>query len=843
MRKRQTGIFFRTDELPSRLICKIIFLKLIFLSFFLLCSVLCAAQEQVNRNDNGIITGNLIDLDNSKAIPAATVEISRMDSISYSRTALTVNDGAFLFEQLPYGIYRLKFSASGYAPLTMDSINLRADRFDFDLNEIKLSRKTGALQEVVIYVEKPLIENKDGKITFNVGESALAAGASTTELLKQTPLVSLDADGKVMLKGKDVKILIDDKPVELNAKQLQDLLESMPGSMVDKIEVMTTPPPQYANERGGVINIVTKKGKVGMNARINLNYGTRGETTVTGNFGFRKNKFALNFNAGYGYNEYEGSSNSARQNLYTDSINFFNTNASNASNNRRPNVRLSMDYDLNKTNAFNFTAYYNANDAGSGNATEYVNRNRFSTVYRLSNRFVDNKTNTDNPNVNITYTNKNKDASSVLKLIGGFNYFKSVVNKDFYQEFLDPVQYQTLSDSSQVQETTNHGRTFSFRVNYDRQLKKDKWWLNTGGYYSGSRNHNVLNTEFLKKPEMIFIDNPLLSNDFVYHIDIISARLALKYNFDPNFYINAGFQQEHTVTDFTLTKASGDFRNEYWSTLPFVNVIKKWEKDINLTFSYKRTVQRPGLTEMNPSIDYSDPYNTRFGNPYLAPYYADNFDLTAGKWTKLYNINFSVGFNELKNIYSSIRTLLPDGKTELTWQNISGRKEYEASIWGGYTLSAKSKANLSIGYTYNEYSAHDRTVRKFKNGGSIFSTLNSSYQFSDLFNASGSFTFNRFANPQGSIRSTLSMNVGVQRKFFRKKIILSINAIDPFKQLQNKTITSGTNFNLESYSSTKTRNFRFSISYVFNKKAKKKSTKAQAKTPVKTAKPVVNATK
>src|SRR5204862_395741 len=178
----------------------------------------------------------------------------------------------------------------------------------------------------------------------------LSSGATTTELLKQTPLVNVDNDGKILLRGKEVKVLIDDKPVELDAKQLQDLLESMPGSMIDKIEVMTTPPPQYANERGGVINIVTKKGRVGMNARIGVSYGTRGEAGMTGNFSYRKNKFALNFNAGFGYNEYEGSSNSARQNLYTDSINFFNTNAANNSNTRRPNVRLSVDYDLNKRN-------------------------------------------------------------------------------------------------------------------------------------------------------------------------------------------------------------------------------------------------------------------------------------------------------------------------------------------------------------------------------------------------------------------------------------------------------------------------------------------------------------
>ena len=55
----------------------------------------------------------------------------------------------------------------------------------------------------------------------------------------------VDNDGKILLKGKEVKILIDDKPVELDSKQLQELMESMPGSLIEKIEVMTTPPPQF----------------------------------------------------------------------------------------------------------------------------------------------------------------------------------------------------------------------------------------------------------------------------------------------------------------------------------------------------------------------------------------------------------------------------------------------------------------------------------------------------------------------------------------------------------------------------------------------------------------------
>ena len=133
----------------------------------------------------------------------------------------------------------------------------------------------------------------------------------------------------------------------------------------------------------------------------------------------------------------------------------------------------------------------------------------------------------------------------------------------------------------------------------------------------------------------------------------------------------------------------------------------------------------------------------------------------------------------------------------------------------------KAKANVSFGYTYNVYSAFDRTVRYFRNGGSFYSTLNGSYQFSDLMNANASFTFNRFANPQGRVRSTLSMNLGVQRKFFQKRIIVTLNFIDPFRQQQNTNFTYGSNFNLESYSTTNTRNYRLVLSYVFKKNPKK----------------------
>lgn len=797
----------------------------LFVSFQLL-SVIVFSQNA--SNTGGIVIGNILDAESSKAIEGAVLAMRLLQDTTHSYNQLSQKNGEFIFDKLPFGYYRLLVSATGYNTMQIDSIHIRAERYDFDLNDVKLNRRSTILSEVVVYAEKPLIENKDGKITFNTGESALSSGATTNELLKQTPLVNVDNDGKVLLRGKEVKILIDDKPVELDSKQLQDLMESMPGSMIEKIEVMTTPPPQYANERGGVINIVTKKGKVGFTGRVNASYGTRGEAAVSANITYRKNKLAFNFAAGFGYGEYEGSSYSNRHNFYTDSSNYFNTTGASGNNNRRPNMRLSVDYDLNKRQSINVTVQYNGNNSGSGNNVTYSNLNRYEQVYKLSNRISGTDNNSWSPAANFTYSIKGKNPKTLLKFISGFNFNASNNERDFYQRYLNPDNTPTGSDSAQEQNTYSKNNSINLRVNYDKPFNR-KISLSAGASFNRYNNHNVLNTAFMKKPENVFQINDLLSNDFFFHQTIAGIRASARYDFITDFYVNGGLQAEYTQTHFDIKNSSNRYLNNYWSLLPFANLVKKWRNDFSITLSYKRTVQRPRLNELNPSIDYADPYNTRSGNPYVQAYYADNFDLVTGKWNKKYNVNISAGYNSLQQIYSSIRTLQNDGTTFTTWQNISGRKEYEASIWGGYTISKKAKANLSFGYTYNVYSAYDRVMRYFRNGGSFYSTLNGSYQFTDLINTNASFTFNRFANPQGSVRNTLSMNIGIQKKFFNKKLTITFNAIDPFRQQQNRNFTYGSNFNLESYSTTNTRNYRLALAYTFKKKDKKSGREALLK--------------
>jgi outer membrane receptor protein involved in Fe transport len=798
-------------------------LKLVFLIFFTIVSSVCFAQQSP-----GIISGNVLD-EKNKAIIGLTVELIALADTGFKKGAITDKNGNFSITDISMGKYSLRFSSIGYQSLIIDSIYLRAERFDFNMNDIVLkSAANKILNEVTVYAEKPLVQSKDGNITFNAAESTISAGSNASELLKNVPLVTTDPNGKVLVRGKEPKILIDEKPVELNAQQLQDLLESLPGSTIEKIEVMTNPPPQYANEQGGVINITTRKGKLGLGGRLTISAGTRGEGSINGNINYRKNKLAVNFNIGVGYNQFTGNGYSKRKNSYADSVNYFYTTSDYINKNHRPTARLNIDYDFNKQHSLNLLIQANQNNFNNNNNVEYINANRFSEVYRISRRVVRSKGGNFNPTGSVTYTYKGKRVGELLRLIIGGNYGYQENNRFFFQRFFNSGYVFNGIDSTQQQLTDNWNNGYNIRLNYDRPLSNKKTFISGGGALARSNSHVLLSTEFLKKPELEYVNNTMLSNDFRFHQTVANYRFSVKHIVHPGFSVQVGASMEQTRINFELTK-SNNVKNNYTNWLPFANLSKAWKDKLNLTISYRKTIRRPGISELNPSIDYSDPYNLRFGNPLLKPSIAHNLDIVIGKTLASYYWNLGAGYNKVEDIYQSIRTLLPDGKTQITWDNISSRKEFEMSTWSGITVSKRIKVNFSASYTYNIYSAFDKRANKYRNGGSYSSNLNGNYTPKDVWNFTGSFIFNRFANPQGTVRNNLSMNIGVQRKLLQKKLVLTLNSIDPIFQQQNKTFTYGTNFILENYSSTLTRNFRITIAYNFIKTPARQAAKNKDK--------------
>jgi hypothetical protein len=73
------------------------------------------------------------------------------------------------------------------------------------------------------------------------------------------------------------------------------------------------------------------------------------------------------------------------------------------------------------------------------------------------------------------------------------------------------------------------------------------------------------------------------------------------------------------------------------------------------------------------------------------------------------------------------------------------------------------------------------------------------------------------------------MSIGIQRKMFKKQMTVGFLAIDPFRIQRYQNITYGTNFSIESYSESITRNFRLTISWQISKNVVKSKLTQQQK--------------
>ena len=728
-------------------------------------------------------------------------------------------DGNFSFSKLGLGYYRLTVQSIGFSKLQIDSIVLRADRTDINLGEMMMHELSSLLNEVIVYAEKPLIENRDGKISYNVSESPLGNGSNASELLKNMPLVNVNSDGTILLRGKEPLILMDEKPTNLNAQQLTELLESLPANVIEKVEIMVNPPPEYATYPGGVINIVTKKGRVGIYGRPSASAGSRGESSVSSNFSYRSAQLNVNANAGVGWLEARGNSYSHRQNIYKDSVNYFYSQSSYVNRSTMPNMRLQTDYDPDKQNSLSFVYQGYMNYSDNSNTTFYTNLDSLLHVYKASSRSNHYDGSGYSHGIYGSYQWKGKNPVEKLQLYTGYNLGKNENNRDFYQQFLQPDFLPTGIDSTQSQFFDTYTTSWYARLNYNKPLNDTgTTFLTSGAAYSSNSFHNVLNTDFLRKSDNQYIRNDLLSNNFYFDQDIFTLRAGLVVSLPMRWRLITGVQAEHSGTTFHFIKGNApDANNGYWRLLPNATLRKDITRELNMALVFRETIRRPGMVELNPSIDYSDPYNIRFGNPYLQPSLIDNFDLNIGYNPRKFNINASLGYNRIKNVFNSIRTLVDSGKTQISYQNISDQNEYIASIWTGITLSQSLRVNISSGYNYNQYDARMKQLYRYNDGGSFYSGLNFSYTPDKLTMIEGSTRYSSFASPQGRSRTNMSMSFGVQRKFFNRKLIVGVAAIDPLGLLQYNGYTYAPNFIIQSQSRSNTRNFRITVSYQLNK--------------------------
>ena len=113
------------------------------------------------------------------------------------------------------------------------------------------------LAAVKIRAPKPIVERLADRTILNVQADPLAQSSNVFELLQRAPGVVTKGEEDIGLAGRGtVTIYLNGKPLQMAQRDLALYLKSLPGNMVDRVELISNPPSSFdAAGTGGIINI------------------------------------------------------------------------------------------------------------------------------------------------------------------------------------------------------------------------------------------------------------------------------------------------------------------------------------------------------------------------------------------------------------------------------------------------------------------------------------------------------------------------------------------------------------------------------------------------------------
>ena len=218
------------------------------------------AQQPGQPSENNSISGTVTDTASGKTLEYATITLFLQNGKKPVNGTITGKGGEFVLNNIGPGNYRLVVEFIGYEPHT-DNIHIDSKSGATRLSAIALIKKQKSLQAVTVTGQKPLIENKIDRMVFNAEKDITSQAGVATDILKKVPMVSVDVDGNVQLAGSPgIRFLINGKPSAMFGQNISEVLQSIPASQVQSIEVITNPGAKYdAQGMGGIINIILKK--------------------------------------------------------------------------------------------------------------------------------------------------------------------------------------------------------------------------------------------------------------------------------------------------------------------------------------------------------------------------------------------------------------------------------------------------------------------------------------------------------------------------------------------------------------------------------------------------------
>ena len=159
----------------------------------------------------GNVSGKIVDSNTGEGLEYANISITNAKWNKVIEGTISGANGKFSMTEILTGDYILKINYLGYKPKEVE-FKITKRNPDVNLKEISLEVSSEMLSEITIDEQKPIYESKLDKIIYNAESDDAGASDDATDVLRKAPLLSVDFDGNVELRGsKQIKFLLNGK--------------------------------------------------------------------------------------------------------------------------------------------------------------------------------------------------------------------------------------------------------------------------------------------------------------------------------------------------------------------------------------------------------------------------------------------------------------------------------------------------------------------------------------------------------------------------------------------------------------------------------------------------------
>lgn len=561
------------------------------------------------------IRGTIIDATTNQPLPNASVGLFEKINKKLTQIELSDLDGKFTFSNLSSTTYTIRIQYVGYKEKTIDSLSLSQS---LNLNTILLTPIQHNLSEVSVRAVKPIVEQKANSITVNVSESALATGGTAYDILQKTPGVTA-SDGGLNLRGKQLSLLLDGRLVNLPAEEVVNMLQSMPASSIEKLELIGNPSSKYDGQVQAILNIKTLKPKHdswGGNITLAGGYGRALRSNSSINLFYKKNKFSTVLGWDY-INTTKQHFRRITMGYSQASLNYlFNQYVDNRMPSSTHNVKIDINYNLHPYHTVGFSI------------RPMMNPQRFFSNTEAEIQ-QDNRSQIDSMSQSIS------QSDMVYKSINGNIYYKTTfdstknkeltINGDYYSYSrgsttnYDIKTFETNGIEKRPSEFQNNDNPMdidirSAAIDYTHTTSLVRWETGLKTAWTTITNKSI----WTKYNGGNWIINKSLSNDFLYSEAINAAYIGLSGESKKiNYQIS--LRAEHTSIRGTSPSLEEPIVKNYTNVLPNFNIEYNPSKSHQWSLYYQQAIKRPSYNYVNPFLRMVNPNRYDQGNPSIMP--------------------------------------------------------------------------------------------------------------------------------------------------------------------------------------------------------------------------------